>query len=278
MSLPQRALLFSLLSGLQTWGEMHAKGQSRWLAVLQRRGRKKAHWGPVGGKQKDNSFGARLWHEKDPWDCREESSTWSPPSLGKSNDLVEVIELERGRAGIRSKFNGSLSLEKSRLGKKSCVSNFRCVRITSRVCWSTEFWAPSQSIWFCRFWGIAFLESSQAMLLLVLHYLEPYFEDYCSMGSLTARYILLILIGHCHVPNFLRWACLRNYSKGNDQCILGAGVWSVYTFSDFSSLLHPCMPPPPYPHPLPAFPSFLVKEDFCLMVNSQVLETTKQRN
>lgn len=43
---------------------------------------------------------------------------WSPPSLGKLSDLVEVIELERGRARIRSKFNGCLCLEKSRLGKE----------------------------------------------------------------------------------------------------------------------------------------------------------------
>lgn len=77
---------------------------------------------------------------------------WAPPSLEKLSDLVEVIELEKGRAGIRRKFSGCLCLEKSGLGKEfvsqasdASESPVRLVEVQSS--------GLHPSVCFCRFGG-----------------------------------------------------------------------------------------------------------------------------
>lgn len=61
-----------------------------------------------------------------------------PLGLGRLHDLVEVIELERGRAGARIKLNKFLGLEKFRPGRKVCFSNLSSSRNTYRAHWNTQ--------------------------------------------------------------------------------------------------------------------------------------------
>lgn len=72
--------------------------------------------------------------------------------LGRFSDLVEVMELKGGNAGIGIKFNEFLGLGKSRSGKKKLLLKLYLPHnhleglLKHRGCW-----VPPQNAWFSRF-------------------------------------------------------------------------------------------------------------------------------